>query len=108
MDIPLIQRIWVLLAAVAGAIMPVTFCTHTSHARAIVRVVGGTLLAIFLSPAIERRFLIDAEPEIRAALSFLIGCFGLNLAIIVQRVLDTSGEDMLMRLARRLAGESRK
>jgi len=108
MDIPLIQRIWVLLAAVAGAIMPVTFCTHASHGRAIVRVVGGTLLAVFLSPAIERRFLTGAEPEVRAALSFLVGCFGLNLAIIVQRVLDASGEDMLTRLARRLAGGSDK
>ena len=108
MDPSLIQRIWIMMAAVAGAIMPMTFCTGTTQGRAVVRVLGGTLLAVFLAPALEKRFLMDADSEVRAALSFLVGCFGLNVAVIVQRVLDTSGEDFLNRLARRLVGRAEK
>lgn len=100
MDPALIQRIWIMLAAVSGAIMPMTLCTGMSRGRALVRVLGGTLLAIFVTPAIQIRYMADSSTEVYAAVSFLTGCFGLNLIAIAQRVLETSGDEFVQRIAR--------
>lgn len=93
-----IEDLWLLLAALGGAIMPVALYTGRSQGKAIVRVVCGTLIAVFLAPAIEKRYMLDADLDVQAAVSFLVGCFGLNLTILAQKILAGYGEDAARRL----------
>jgi len=75
-----------------------------SRRRALVQVVCGALMAIFLAPALERRFMPDSPAEIQAGVSFLVGCFGLKLAVIAQRLIDHRGESLANRVIDRIAG----
>jgi len=104
MDTLLLNRFWLLLAAVGGAVLPVAMTTVASRGRAVMQVVCGTLIAIFVAPAVQRHFLPDAVIEIQAGMSFLVGCFGLKLTSIVQRVLDRHGEGVADRLIGRVTG----
>jgi len=93
-----IEELWMLLAAVAGAIMPVALYTGQSQGRAVVRVVCGTLIAVFLAPAIEKRYMAEAHLDVQAAVAFLVGCFGLNVTILAQKLIAVFGEDVARRL----------
>ncbi|MDF3980471.1 hypothetical protein [Luteibacter sahnii] len=104
MDPVLFTRFWLLLAAVGGAILPVAMNDEPSRKRAIVQVVCGALMAIFLAPALERRFMADSAAEVQAGVSFLIGFFGLKLASLAQRLIDTRGESIANRVIDRIAG----
>ncbi|NID16096.1 hypothetical protein [Luteibacter yeojuensis] len=92
-----IAGLWLLLAAVGGAIMPVALYTGGSQGPAVVRVVCGTFIAVFLSPAIGKRYMLDADLDVQAAVSFLVGCFGLNVTILAQKAIATFGEDVAKR-----------
>ncbi|PTR35084.1 hypothetical protein C8J98_101346 [Luteibacter sp. OK325] len=100
MDPTLIDRLWLLLAAVGGAVIPVAL-SDSSRGRAVVRVICGTVLAVFLAPAIGKRYVSDSDPEIQAAVAILIGCFGLNLTMIVQGVIETHVEKATKRVVGR-------
>lgn len=100
----LFTRFWLLLAAIGGAVLPVALGNEASRKRAIVQVVCGAMMAIFLGPAIERHFLADSPAEIHAGVSFLIGCFGLRLTMIAQRLIDARGETLANRMIDRIAG----
>ncbi|MGA7438509.1 MAG: hypothetical protein WBW32_10345 [Luteibacter sp.] len=104
MDSLLLNRFWLLLAAVGGAVLPVAMSTIDSRGRAVVQVVCGTLIAVFVAPAFQRHFLPDAGVEIQAGVSFLVGCFGLKVTSIAQRLLDRHGDGMADRLVGRLPG----
>jgi phosphatidylglycerophosphate synthase len=104
MDPVLLTHFWLLLAAVGGAILPVALSNEESRRRALVQVVCGALMAIFLAPALERRFMPDSPAEIQAGVSFLVGCFGLKLAVIAQRLIDNRGESLANRVIDRIAG----
>ncbi|GAA0908104.1 hypothetical protein KR767_19160 [Luteibacter anthropi] len=108
MDSVLLTRFWLLLAAVGGAILPVALSQEESRRRAVIQVVCGALTAIFLAPALEKRFMSDSSAEIQAAVSFLVGCFGLKLAVIVQRLIDSRGESIANRVIDRIAGGDEK
>jgi predicted Na+-dependent transporter len=107
MDTLLLNRFWLLLAAVGGAVLPVAMTTVASRGRAVMQVVCGTLIAIFVAPAVQRHFLPDAVIEIQAGVSFLVGCFGLKLTSIVQHVLDRHGEGVADRLIGRVTGDGK-
>ena len=98
MDKEALADLWLFLASVAGAIMPVAMYTDKSQGRAVVRVVCGTLIAVFLAPVIEKRYMTDTDLDVQAAVSFLVGCFGLNLAVLVQKILAYYGEIVAKRL----------
>jgi acetaldehyde dehydrogenase (acetylating) len=100
----LFTRFWLLLAAVGGAVLPVALGNESSRKRAVVQVVCGAMMAIFLGPAVERRFLTDSPAEIHAGVSFLIGCFGLRVTMIAQRLIDSRGETLANRMIDRIAG----
>lgn len=104
MDSLLIARFWLLLAAVGGAVLPVAMSNRGSRGHAVVQVVCGTLIAVFLAPAFQRHFLPDASAEVQAGMAFVIGCFGLQLTTIVQRLLDRHGEGVADRVIERIAG----
>lgn len=108
MDNLLFTRFWLLLAAVGGAILPVALSQEESRRRAIVQVVCGALTAIFLAPALEKRFLPESPAEVQAGVSFLVGCFGLKLAVIAQRLIDHRGESIANRVIDRIAGSEDK
>lgn len=93
-----IEGLWLLMAAIGGAIMPVALYGGKSQGRAIVRVICGALIAVFLAPALEKKYLPDADLDIQAAVSFLVGCFGLNATILAQKILDQYGEAVAGRL----------
>ena len=97
-----IEDLWLLLAAMAGAIMPVAMYTGKSQGRAVVRVVCGAMIAVFLAPVIEKRYMIDADLDAQAAVSFLVGCFGLNLTVLAQKLLGSYGETLAKRLLNNL------
>jgi hypothetical protein len=97
-------RFWLLLAAVGGAVLPVALGNEASRRRAIVQVICGAMMAIFLAPALERQLLPDSPAEIHAGVSFLIGCFGLRITIIAQRLIDNRGESLANRMIDRIAG----
>jgi hypothetical protein len=107
MDTLLLNRFWLLLAAVSGALLPVALSDSTPRKRAMVRVVCGTLIAIFMAPAIQRHFLPDAGGDIQAGVSFLVGCFGLKFTAIVQGVLDRHADAMADRWIRRVSGSGK-
>lgn len=100
----LLQRFWLLLAAICGAILPVALNDNPSRARALVQVVCGTLIAVFVAPAIQRYFLPEAVPEVQAGVCFAVGCFGLKLTMIVQGMLDRHADSAVDRWIRRLLG----
>lgn len=104
MDTLLLNRFWILLAAVGGAVLPVAMMSAGSRGRAVMQVVCGTLVAVFIAPAFQRHFLPDAGVEIQAGVSFLVGCFGLKLTWIVQHLLERHGEGMADRLIGRVTG----
>jgi hypothetical protein len=89
---------WILLAAVSGAILPVALSSERSRGRVVVKVICGTTLAVFLAPAVGKHYLIDADVELQAAVAFVVGCFGLNLAMILQRVITSHGEKLVRRV----------
>jgi len=103
----LFTRFWLLMAAIGGAILPVALGNEPSRKRAVVQVVCGAMLAIFLAPALEERFLPDSPAEVHAGVSFLIGCFGLRVTMIVQRLIDTQGESLANRVIERFTGGNR-
>jgi acetaldehyde dehydrogenase (acetylating) len=100
----LFSRFWLLLAAIGGAVLPVALGNEPSRKRAVVQVVCGAMMAIFLAPAVERRFLPDSPAEIHAGVSFLVGCFGLRVTMIAQRLIDSRGETLANRVIDRIAG----
>jgi hypothetical protein len=104
MDTLLLNRFWLLLAAVGGAVLPVAMSTIRSRGRAVIQVVCGTLIAVFVAPAIGRHFMPDASIDIQAGVSFLVGCFGLKLTSIIQRLLDRRGDDVADQLVGRVIG----
>jgi hypothetical protein len=104
----LFTRFWLMLAAIGGAVLPVALGNEPSRKRAAVQIVCGAMMAIFLAPALERRFLPDSPAEIQAGISFLIGCFGLRLTMIAQRLIDARGESLANRVIDRIAGDDRK
>jgi hypothetical protein len=104
MDSLLLNRFWLLLAAVGGAVLPVAMSKVGSRGRAVVQVICGTLIAVFIAPAFQRHFIPDADVEMQAGVSFLVGCFGLKLTSIVQRVLDRHGDGIADRVVSRIAG----
>ncbi|HEY4092709.1 MAG TPA: hypothetical protein VGN46_14445 [Luteibacter sp.] len=97
-------RFWLLLAAIGGAVLPVALGSESSRRRSIVQVVCGAMMAIFLAPALERHFMPDSPAEIQAGVSFLVGCFGLRLTIIAQRLIENRGESIANRMIDRIAG----
>ncbi|UPG94996.1 hypothetical protein [Luteibacter aegosomatissinici] len=104
MDSLLLNRFWLLLAAVGGAVLPVAMSKIDSRWRAVVQVICGTLVAVFVAPAFQRHFLPGEDVEIQAGVSFLVGCFGLKLTWIIQRVLDRHGVGIADRVITRIAG----
>ena len=100
----LFTQFWLLLAAVGGAVLPVALGNEPSRKRAVVQVVCGAMLAIFLAPALEQRFIPGASAQIQAGVSFLIGCFGLRVTMIVQRLIDDRGEALAQRVIDHIAG----
>jgi hypothetical protein len=100
----LFTRFWLLLAAIGGAVLPVALGAEPSRKRAVIQVVCGAMMAVFLAPAVERRFLPDSQADIHAGVSFLVGCFGLRLTKIAQRLIDSRGETLANRVIDRLAG----
>lgn len=93
-----IADVWVILAATSGALLPVALSSERSRGRAVVKVICGTTLAVFLAPAVARRYMPGSDAELRAAVAFMVGCFGLNLTIIIQRVLKSHGEKLVRRV----------
>ena len=108
MEAVLITRFWLLLAGVGGAILPVAIGNEGSRGRALIQVVCGALVAIFLAPALEHQFFPKSPPEIDAGVSFLVGCFGLRLAMIMQKLIDNRGEALANRVIDRIAGHEEK
>ncbi|QWT19092.1 hypothetical protein KPL74_15225 [Bacillus sp. NP157] len=104
MDSILLARFWLLLAAVGGALMPVALNSSGSRSRAVVQVICGTLVAVFLAPAFQRYFLPEAAAEVQAGVAFLVGCFGLKVTVIAQRLLDRHGEGVAERVIERVTG----
>lgn len=104
MDSILLNRSWLLLAALGGAVLPVAMSALESRSRAVVQVICGMLIALFVAPAIQRHFLPDEGVEVQAGVSFLVGCFGLKLTAIVQRLLDRHGDGVADRLIARVTG----
>jgi hypothetical protein len=102
--VQLFTRFWLLLAAVGGAVLPVALGNEPSRRRAIVQVVCGAMMAVFLGPALEDHFLPDAHAAIHAGVSFLVGCFGLRLTMIAQRLIDSRGESVANRMIDRFTG----
>jgi phosphatidylglycerophosphate synthase len=100
----LFTRFWLLLAAVGGAVLPVALGNEPSRKRAVVQVVCGAMMAIFLAPMLEQRFLPDSPAQIQAGVSFLVGCFGLQLTTFIQRLIATHGESWANRIIDRLTG----
>lgn len=100
----LFSRFWLILAAIGGAILPVALSNEPSRKRAVMQVVCGAMLAIFLAPALEDRFLPDSPAHVQAGVSFLIGCFGLRLTMIVQRLIDSRGDSLANRMIDRFTG----
>jgi phosphatidylglycerophosphate synthase len=100
----LFTRFWLLLAAIGGAFLPVALGNEASRKRAVVQVVCGAMMAIFLAPMLEQRFLPDSPAQIQAGVSFLTGCFGLQLTTMVQRLLSSRGEAWANRIIDRLTG----
>lgn len=103
----LFTRFWLLLAAIGGAVLPVALGNETSRKRAVVQVVCGAMLAIFLAPALEDRFLPNSPAQMQAGIAFLVGCFGLRLTMIVQRLIDSRGDSLANRVVDRIAGGDR-
>jgi hypothetical protein len=104
MDPSLLTRFWLLLAGVGGAVLPVALANEPSRGRALTQVSCGAMLAIFLAPALERHFLPTSPSEIHAGISFLIGCFGLKLTELMQKLIDNRGEALANRIIDRIAG----
>jgi acetaldehyde dehydrogenase (acetylating) len=100
----LFTRFWLLLAAIGGAVLPVALGAEPSRQRAVIQVVCGAMMAIFLAPAVERHFFPDSPADIQAGVSFLVGCFGLRATKIVQRLIDSRGETLANRVLDRITG----
>jgi hypothetical protein len=104
-DMDMLTHFWLLLAGLGGAILPVAISNGTAtRSQALTQVTCGALMATFLAPALERHFLPNSPEESTAGVSFLIGCFGLKLTELTQRLLDKRGEALANRLIDRIAG----
>ena len=110
MDSSLLTQFWLLLAGVGGAFLPVALSNGaSSRGRALAQVSCGALMATFLAPALERHFFSTSPPEVNAGISFFIGSFGLKLAELAQKLIDSRGEALANRIIDRIAGtEERK
>jgi hypothetical protein len=97
-----LPQLWILLAGFAGAVLPVAMQRERERQQAVVRIVCGSLVAIFMAPAVQRYWLPAEDIEVQAGVSFLAGCFGLRVTIIVQRLLDRHGEGILSRALSRI------
>lgn len=101
----MLTHFWLLLAGIGGAILPVAIGNGTAtRTQALTQVTCGALLATFLAPGLERDFMPHSPPEIAAGISFLVGCFGLKLTELAQRLLDKRGEAVANRIIDRIAG----
>ena len=99
-------HLWILFAGITGAVMPVALREGLGARRAATQLFGGVMTAVFVAPAIITYFLPLAGSQIQAAVSFLIGYFGLAIVGVLQRLLDHRGEDLANRLIERLTGGS--
>jgi hypothetical protein len=101
----MLTHFWLLLAGIGGAILPVAISDgNNTRRQALTQITCGALMATFLGPALEHHFMPNSPSEITAGVSFLIGCFGLKLTELAQRLLDKRGEALANRLIDRIAG----
>jgi len=105
MDSDLLTQFWLLLAGVGGAFLPVAIGQGaSSRGRALAQVTCGALMATFFAPALERHFFSTSPAQVNAGISFFVGCFGLKLTELSQKLIDSRGEALANRLIDRIAG----
>lgn len=104
MDKYLLLNVWVLLAGISGAWMPVMMQGSGARGHSLVQIISGTLLAVFVAPALNEYFLASGGAQIHAGVSFMTGCFGLKLTEIFQRMIEQRGETVFARLLDRVTG----
>ncbi|WP_058834459.1 hypothetical protein [Luteimonas abyssi] len=101
------DQLWVVLAGVSGALLPLVLDDTPSRHRAMVRVSCGALVAVFVGPALNERFFVNADAHVQACTAFLVGCFGLQGTAILQRLLHRRGDHMADDLVARVTGRGR-
>lgn len=105
MHFDLLTQFWLLLAGVGGAFLPLAIGQGaSSRGRALAQVACGALMATFFAPALEEHFFSTSPAQVNAAISFFIGCFGLKLTELSQKLIDSRGEALANRLIDRIAG----
>ncbi|MEN4903979.1 hypothetical protein [Luteimonas sp. TWI1416] len=104
----MLVQLWIVLAGVSGALLPLILDDTPSRHRAMVRVTCGALVAVFVGPALNERFFAGAGAHLQAGIAFLVGCFGLQATAILQRLLHRRGDRMAERLVERVVGRDRE
>ncbi len=109
MDSSLLTQFWLLLAGIGGSFLPLALSQGTSsRAQAFAQVGCGALMATFFAPALERHFFSASPAQVNAGISFFVGCFGLKLTQLAQKLIDSRGEILANRIIDRIAGTDEK
>ncbi|RQR52011.1 hypothetical protein DIE19_28725 [Burkholderia sp. Bp9126] len=90
---------WVLLAAAAGAIVPVMMAKGMAPRQRVIYVGVGMLTATFVSPGISEYFLKHTSYEVQGAVAFAIGLVGMKCTEIVIRLVNRRGERWAERMS---------
>lgn len=104
----MLMQLWILLAGVCGAVLPLVVEDAPSRRQSMTRVACGALVAVFVGPALNERVFDDAGPHVQAGVAFLVGCFGLQVTAILQRLLRRRGDSLAERLVERVVGGDRR
>ncbi|WP_124320336.1 hypothetical protein [Pseudomonas chlororaphis] len=91
--------LWTLLAAAAGAIIPMALVENLSRKQRLIYMGVGMLTAIFIAPGIVEYVFQDAGVHLRGTVAFLTGLVGLKLTKIIMQLVDRRGKVVLNGMA---------
>jgi hypothetical protein len=92
-------------AGVAGALVRVVIAPPANRRAALAHVVSGSLIAVFVAPAIVEHWLHGDSMAMQRAVALAVGIAGPFIADIAVKLIQRRGEGMANRLADRVAGK---
>lgn len=87
-----IQESWALIAGLCGATLPLTLLKSGSRKRALMQWASGTLVAIFVAPALCEHYFPSMSWRGRAAVAFSTGALGGEMASLILKLLRERAE----------------
>ncbi|MBC7489403.1 MAG: hypothetical protein H7240_04815 [Glaciimonas sp.] len=93
--ITILEGLWVLFAGAMEAIVPVALMKNGRREQRLIYLFLGIATTTFVAPGMNEYFLPDASRMMQGAVAFVFCLVGLNLSIVIVRLVGKRGETIV-------------